>query len=208
MSDTQKQQIIFGALWKHGEQLLSYPVHGRQWGIDGGGAQSTVAKRFAYEWNRKYPQMPVVVTYGRSGKSARISARNETIRRKGVDGSWILCRDKDHQYGSTEWVLWNSDYWREIYQRSFTCETNAPGGSTLPKGNHREYAEHLCREKLRGKVELNGRMIFDFERSVGRNDYADATNMCHMLADMAGIGNGQVKQPQQQRQRRIRHVSI
>jgi hypothetical protein len=32
-------------------------------------------------------------------------------------------------------------------------------------------------------------MMFDFERSVGRNDYADATNMCHMMADMAGIGN-------------------
>ena len=94
-------------------------------------------------------------------------------------------------------------------QRSFTCETGAAGGSTLPKGNHREYAEHICREKLRGKVELNGRMIYDFEKSAGRNDFADATNMCFMLADICGIGNGQVKKVQQQRQQRsIRHVAI
>jgi hypothetical protein len=194
MSDTQKQQIIFGALWKHGEQLLAYPAHGRQWGIDGGGAQSTVAKRFAYEWNRKHPEMAVVVTYGRSGKSARISARNETIRRRGNDQSWLLCRDRDPVYGSTEWVLWNSDYWREIMQRAFTCETGAAGGITLPQGSHHEFAEHICREKLRGKVELNGRMIFDFEKSAGKNDLSDALNICYLIADMQGIGIESVKQ--------------
>ncbi len=188
MSDQQKEQIIFGALWKHGEQLLRFPKHGKQWAIDGGGAQTTVAKRFSYEWNLKHPDMRVIVMYGRAGKTARVSAKNDTIRRRGVDGSWIHCRDKDTTYGWTEWVLWNADYWREIMQRSWTCETNAPGCSTLPKGSHREYAEHLCREKLRGKVELNGRMIYDFEKAPGRNDFSDATGMCHVLADMNGIG--------------------
>jgi hypothetical protein len=209
MSDTQKQQIIFGALWKHGEQLLGYPSKARQWGIDGGGAQSTVAKRFAYEWNRKHPEMAVVVTYGRSGKSARISARNETIRRRGNDQSWLLCRDRDPVYGSTEWVLWNSDYWREIMQRAFTCETGAAGGITLPQGSHHEFAEHICREKLRGKVELNGRMIFDFEKSAGKNDLSDALNICYLIADMQGVGSMQGMVQQQQRPRRqIRHVAI
>lgn len=193
MSETQKEQIIFGALWKHGEQLLAMPKHGKAWAIDGGGAQSTVAKRMAYEWNKKHPEMPIYVLYGRSGKSARISARNETIRRRGTDSSWILCRDKDPLYGWTEWVLWNADHWREIMQRSWTCETGAPGGATLPSGNHREYAEHICREKLRGKVELNGKMFYDYEKSPGRNDLGDATNMCFMLADLMGIGNDSKK---------------
>jgi hypothetical protein len=207
MSDTQKQQIIFGALMRHGEQLLSYPQHGRIWAIDGGGAQSTVAKRFSYEWNRKHPNMPVMVCYGRAGKSAKISARNETIRRRGADGSWLLCRDKDPTYGVTEWVLWNADYWRECMQRAWTCESGAVGSATLPKGHHREYAEHICREKLKGKVEMNGRMIYDFEKSVGRNDFADATNMCHMIADLNGIGTERV-QTKQRQQRSIRHVAI
>jgi hypothetical protein len=192
MSDTQKQQIIFSALMRHGEQLLSYPVQGKVWAIDGGGAQSTVAKRFAFEWNRKHPNMPVMVCYGRAGKTAKISARNETIRRRGADNSWLLCRDKDPVYGTVEWVLWNADYWRECMQRAWTCEAGAVGSATLPKGQHREYAEHICREKLKGKVELNGRMVYDFEKSVGRNDFADATNMCHMIADLQGIGNEQV----------------
>jgi hypothetical protein len=209
MSETQKEQIIYGALKIHGEQMLKQR-HGKVWAIDGGGAQSTVAKRFMYEWNRAHPEMQAVVCYGRSGKSARISARNETIRRRATDGSWILCRDKDPVYGWTEWVLWNSDHWREIMQRAWTCETGAPGGATLPRGHHREYAEHICRDKLKGKIELNGKMFFDYEKAPGRNDLGDATNMCWMLADLQGIGNGNgvVRQQQSRPQRRIRHVAI
>lgn len=203
MSETQKEQIIYGALCRHGEQLLMHPNHAPQWIIDGGGAQSNVAKKFSFEWNRKHPEMSVIVAYGRAGKSARVSARNETIRKRGADGSWILCRDRDAQYGWTEWLLWNADQWREIMQRAWTCDTGAPGGATLPNGHHREYCEHLCREKLKGKIELNGRMIYDFEKSAGMNDYADATNMCYVLADVNGIGSGGVKP-----QKKLAHAVI
>lgn len=194
MSDTQKDGIIYGALWRHGEELLNHPNRGQRWMIDGGGAQSNAVKRFLTEWNKAHPEMPVTVAYGRSGKTARVSARNETVRKRASDGSWILCRDKDPQYGWTEWVLWNADVWREIMQRAWTCETGAPGGATLPAGRHAEYCQHICREKLKGKVELNGRMVYDFEKAPGLNDYADATNMCYVLSDICGLGSGSVKQ--------------
>lgn len=195
MSKTQQEQCVYGALWRHGEQMLNHKTHGKQWVIDGGGAQSNAVKRFAVEWNRAHPQMQVVVAYGRSGKSARVSARNETIRKRGQDGSWLLCREKDSVYGWVEWVLWNADYWRETMQRAFTADTGAPGGATLPRGHNREYAEHLCREKLMWKGEVNGRMCFDFQKAPGRNDFADATNMAFMLSDINGIGEtGEVKQ--------------
>jgi len=207
MSETQKEQIIYGALWRHGEQLLQHPNRAHRWVIDGGGAQSGVVKKFLTEWNKAHPEMPVTIAYGRSGKTARVSARNETVRKRASDGSWILCRDRDPQYGWTEWLLWNADAWREIMQRAWTCETGAPGGATLPVGHNREYCEHICREKLKGKIELNGRMIYDFEKSPGMNDFADATNMCYVMADVCGLGSGlgntRVKQ-----KRSIRHVQI
>lgn len=141
--------------------------------------------------------MICIPAYGRAGKTARVSARNETVRKRGGDNSWILCRDKDPVYGWNEWLLWHSDQWREIQQKAWTCETGAPGGATLPKGNHREYAEHLCRERLKGKGMIGDRMFFDFVKSPGRNDYSDATGMAFVLSDVHGIGTGgEIHKPQ------------
>jgi hypothetical protein len=189
MSETQRQGAIYGALWKHGESTLLRAANKPSlWGIDGGGAQSAAAKKFRAEWNRAHPELPVIVMYGRAGKSARVSARNETIRQRG--DNWILCRDREPAYGVTEWVLWHADAWREIQQRAWTCEPGAPGGATLPRGHHRDFAEEICRERLRAKGLVGDRMFWDFERSPGKNDFADAANMCYVLASIKGVGTG------------------
>jgi hypothetical protein len=189
MSDTQKGQIIYEALQRVGERLLQLPVKAKAWGIDGGGAQSNTARRFAYEWNRMHPEMQVVVMYGRGSKKELGSARNKDIRRVGRDESWLLKRGRDTQFGLIEWVLWSADYWRDIMLRSWTCESGAPGGSTLPRGNHHLFASHICSEKLEWKGDQNGVTGYRYSAKHGDNDYADACNMCHVLADMQGIGS-------------------
>jgi hypothetical protein len=193
MSDSQKDKIIFGALWKQGEQLLTFPVRGKQWGVDGAGTNSNVCTRFAYEWNRAHPEMPCVVTYGRDSQRALGSPNNKLVRRRGPDNSWLLKRDRDPSFGWIDWILWNADYWRDFMIRTWTCETNAPGGSTLPKGNHRTFANHICSKTLAWKGDQNGVTGYRWKISSPEDHYADASNMCHVLADMNGIGSGNTK---------------
>ena len=72
----------------------------------------------------------------------------------------------------------------------------------MPRGSHRELAEHICRERLRAKGEVGGRMFWDYDKLPGRNDFADALGMAYVLADMHGIGTGgQQVRPQARRNR-------
>lgn len=206
MSETQRQAAIFDALTRLGMQLLAMPCKPKGWMIDGGGAQSAVAKKFRYEWNRRHPELPVTIGYGRSGKSARISARNETIRARG--DNWILCRQKDKDYGSEEWVLWHADAFREIMQRAWTCEIGSPGGATLPRGQHREFGEEICRERLKAKGMVGDKMVWDFEKGAGKNDFPDAAGMAYAMASILGVNSGGVTRVKQQPRRPRSGVTV
>lgn len=188
MSQTQREQTIYDALWRHGAQILAMPIQHKAWMIDGGGAQSNVAKKFRYEWNKRYPQLPVFIGYGRAGKAARINASNDKIRQRG--DNWILCRAPDKDYRTDEWVLWHADYWREIQQRAWTCEPGSPGGATLPKGDHREFSEEVTREKLIAKGLVGDKMVWDFQKGPGKVDFPDAANMAYVMASILGMAPG------------------
>jgi hypothetical protein len=135
--------------------------------------------------------LPVYIGYGRAGKAARVSARNDTIRARG--DNWILCRQKDKDYGQEEWILWHADAFREIQQRAWTTEPGSPGGATLPKGHHRDFAEEICREKLKAKGLVGDKMVWDFVKAPGKNDFSDAAGMAYALAAVFGVTSGGYK---------------
>jgi hypothetical protein len=189
MSRTEFDAAVYGALMKHGEQqLLGLPCRPKLWVIDANGDQSRAVRRFALHWNAAHPEMQCVAAYGRSGRTAKLAARNDTIRRRGEQ--WFLCRDRDPEFlRVVEWVIYHSDYWKEVMQRAWTCEVGAPGGATLPKGNHFEFGAECSNERLMDKVELSGRMVWDYQ-AVGRHDYGDALYMAYVGASLQGVGTG------------------
>jgi hypothetical protein len=61
----------------------------------------------------------------------------------------------------------------------------------MPTGHHREFAEQICREQLTGKVELNGRWVYDWATDTsGPHDYGDCMAMAYALAAANDIGTG------------------
>lgn len=181
-SDRQKHQAIYNALTILGKRIASHQCKPTCWIIDGGGAQSKPVRQFARN-AQELIGIRVIVAYGRAGKAARMTSQHK--RRIGEE--WMECRN-----GLDAWLIWNADYWREVMQKSFTCETGAPGGTTLPEsGDHRDFSEQICREKLKSKGLVGDRMIWIWDKQPGKNDYADSLNMAFVAASVvANIGTG------------------
>ena len=107
------------------------------------------------------------------------------------------------------WLAWHADYWREAAQKGWTGSAGAPGSCSLPGGNHREFAEQICREQLAGKGEIGGQMMWNWHTQPGAHDYGDAMAMLYALAAANGIGTGgNVNQQQRQPAKRSRSVTV
>ena len=108
-----------------------------------------------------------------------------------------------------KWIAWHADYWREQAQKAWTGSVGAPGSCSLPVGNHREFADQICREQLAGKAEVGGMMMWNWHTQPGRHDYGDCMAMAYMGAAWAGIGTqGNVQMPQQTNRRRPRGITV
>jgi hypothetical protein len=210
--DAQKQKEIMHQLEIHGRNIASLPCKlyvppsgGIEWMIDGGGSPQDTINNFALNSKRSCG-ITSIAAFGRSGKGYVHPA----IIKKGV----VAIREQSHikrVLGRKHWVLWNEDYWLEQSQLAWTGATGGPGSCDLPRGSHNKFAEQICEEQLQGKVLLNGRMIYDWNRSSRPHDYGDCMAMLYCLAAINGIGTGGEVvrlRKQQQNRRRVRHVSI
>jgi len=107
------------------------------------------------------------------------------------------------------WVAWNADYWKEMAQRAWLGDIGAPGAVTLYEGKHAELANQICGDKLLGKGEVGGQMIWNFTRVPGRNDFGDAMAQCYAVSAFQGIGTGgSVVRRKQKHKRRLQHVKV
>ena len=90
-----------------------------------------------------------------------------------------------------QWIIWNADFWREVAQRD--------GRASLAHQDHARYrqaimaifADQICREQLRGKDEVAGRMVWIWNTLPGAHDYGDCMAMGYMGASWAGTGGAQ-----------------
>lgn len=181
-SESQKHRAIYKALTDLGKQIADNPMKPTHWIIDAGGAQSKPVRRFAMH-AQQLIGIPVICAYGRGGKAARMTSKHK--RRMGEE--WMECRDRREN-----WLIWNADYWREIAQRSFACNTGAPGGSTLPVNiDNSEFAQQMCSKKLLAKGLVGDRMIWNWSEPSGKDDYNDVLNMAFVAASfVANVGTG------------------
>jgi len=189
LSEAQYHIAVYEALVRHGREIAANPCKPKYWIIDAGGAQSKPVKKLA-EVSLDLLGLNVIVSYGRAGKAFKQSLSKKT--KSGEE--WFEGRERREK-----WLIWNTDYWREVAQRSFTCETGSPGGTTIFKSHsHREFAEHICRKKLEAKGMIGSQMMWSWRVDPGKDDFADMLNMAFVGASYIGnIGTAglEIKKP-------------
>ena len=174
---------VYEALVKHGSQLAALPCRPDTWFIDAGGTAFDVVIRFAANSIRACGLQAIACT-GRGAKNYK------------PYGKTVLGTPREQCHMAIDahrrrWVAFNADYWRERAQKSWTGSVGAPGSCSLPRGQHRDFAEQICREQLQGKAEIGGATVWVWNTAPGPHDYGDAMTMCFMGAAFAGgIGTG------------------
>ncbi len=177
---------LFAALTEHGKKLAALPCKPEVWGIDAGGAQFDAVVRFC-QHSIDLCGIPAYAMTGRGAKAYK--PYGKTAIPGQIREQCHGCMDtKDGR--RIRWVAWHADYWREIMQRAWLGDIGAPGSISLPTGDHGELAAQICNERLLGKAEVGGAMMWNWTRQPGRNDLGDALAQAYALAAYVGIGTG------------------
>lgn len=194
-TDAQKKGYIANELEKHGKEISALPCKATDWVIDGGGSPENTVIDFSATAQRLLG-ISAITAFGRAGKQY-------TTREKKEYG--VKVREQAHVVRAStlrQWIIWNEHYWLEQAGLAWTGTPSAPGSCELPAGNHDEFAEQASREYITGKVELNGRMIYDVKRSTLKHDFGDCMAQGYAFAAVLGIGTGgggEVKQSQRKK---------
>jgi len=111
-----------------------------------------------------------------------------------------------------KFLAFNACYWREVAQKAWLASPNAPGSLSLYEGGrHREFADHIVREKLIEKLHGNTGDVWKWHAGPGWHDWGDAVTMAYVGAAWNGIGTGggvpQAKQKPRQR-KGVQHVTL
>jgi hypothetical protein len=179
----QKKAYIIGELFKHAQELTKLPCRVTDWIIDGGGSPENTVIDFAATAQRLHG-ISTITAFGRAGKQYRTNEKKEY---------GVTIKEQAHVVRASalrRWIIWNQHYWLEQSHLAWTGTPSAPGSCELPKGNHQEFADQASREQIVGKVELNGRMIYDVKRSTLKHDFGDCMAQGYAFAAVLGIGTG------------------
>ena len=174
-----RNAIVYRMLKGHFEAVRALPLTPDAWIIDGGYAHNVV-QRFVSEIG---PSLPFRVIVARGFSSTKYNPA------RAIGAPREHCHTARWPMGSG--MAWDADYWRMVSQRAWLGELGEPGSCSLFAGAHREYAEHLCREKLKEMVQTETRTLYVWAEAPGRHDWSDSHAMCYAgAAYHAGIGPG------------------
>jgi hypothetical protein len=181
-TEAEQARAIYEALVTHGRALAGLPCRPETWIVDAGGAQFDVVLRFAVESAR----LGCVQAVPATGRGAQhYKPFGKTVVGKPREG----CHTASDIRGR-KWLAFNTHYWHEVAQRAWTGSVGAPGSCSLPAGEHREFAEQICRDELIGKADLGAGMRWEWHKQPGPNDYGDCMAMAYMGAAWNNIGTG------------------
>jgi len=177
---TQREAALYEALIRHGRQIAQSQARPEHWGVDAGGEYFDTVLRFCANSDRLCGIKATAMT-GRAGKTYNENVKSRLGRPR---NRTYECRDP----AKGKWLCWDADHHKEAAQRAWLGSMGAPGSCSLFRGHHQEFAEQVCRERLGGKVEAFGRMVYEWRTQPGKHDYGDTNAMCDALAGWHGIG--------------------
>jgi hypothetical protein len=201
-SEAQRKAQIYEALVAHGKQIEgAVPHQGKKkcpvnvWLIDGG-YEHEVVQRYVKTVGSK-TSMEVHVCRGYAADRYRPSGRNSIGKP----------REQCHmaRWPMGKGLAFNADYWREVVQRAWLGSVGSPGSISLMDvmdGNHREFAEHFCKERLAEKIDGKTGVIWRWVQLPGRHDYQDAAYQCYVGAAWNGIGTQGNVEPRKKKKAR------
>ena len=182
---------LYAELVAHGKELAGQPVRPDLWAIDAGGANFDAVIRFCAESTRVCGIQAHAFT-GRAGRNYNEYGRTYPKSQPRREQCHVRKDIKNGRH--IQWVVWHADYWREVAQRAWLGDVAAPGACSLCAGEHYEFAHQVTGEKLMGKGEVGGRMMWNWHTTPGKHDFGDCMAQAYAAAAYGGIGTGgQVK---------------
>lgn len=177
---------LYAQLTAHGRMLATLPCRPDVWAIDAGGAQFDAVVRFASE----SVQLCGIQAHAFTGRGSKAyKPYGKTALPAQIREQCHGCLDRK-EGRVIRWVAWNADYWKEVAQRAWLGEVGSPGAISIPTGDHTELAAQIANERLLGKGEIGGQMLWNWQRLPGRNDFGDAMAQGYACGAYAGIGTG------------------
>jgi len=199
MTKAEQRKRIYSALANHGKEIAGLSCRPNLWVIDGLGSPAETVVDLAAN-APAICGLEALCCFGRGWKTYRPTGKHKITVGEQLHLT-VQAREK-------QWLVYNSDYWREIAQRGWTGEPGSPGSCSLPAGNHLDFSVQVCREQLAGKDDLGGRTVWVYDTAPGPHDYGDCMHMAYMGAAAVGIGTGGMRAPQQPRQSRWKKKRI
>lgn len=177
MSVDMRCALLSQALFKLGSNIAGMKTPPEHWAIDASGEYFDIVLDFA----KSFKGLHTVAICGRDGKQYNPNVKSRIgIVRNGV----YECMDR----GKGKWLCFDADVYKETAQRAFLSEPGAIGSCTLYDANHREFCAQMCRKSLAAKVEVAGRMHYEWVTAPGKHDFLDVMAMGYALAGWNGIG--------------------
>jgi len=177
---------LYNEIVKHGRDLSGMATVPDEWVIDGGGYNFDPVVRATSESTRLVG-IPAMTYTGRNSTKYRPYGRTADGNPREQCHRCATLKDNRH----IKWVVFNSDYWREIAQRSWLGALGTPGSSSLFEGGHGEFARQICAEPIIDKAELGGQTVWKWKEQPGVvHDYGDCMAQGFAAAAFYGIGTG------------------
>ena len=183
-NQTRRQQLVKLALERFAAYVAAQPWQIDKWYIDAGGEQFDTVTSFCRE-ARKAGRLGHAMI-GRSGKTYNPMTKTQFGR---VRGRVYQCYTRE----SGRWYCFDADFHKEGAQTSWITPVGQAGSATLCDGNHRDYAEQMCREVLAAKGLLETRtgapagIAYKWNTLPGKHDDLDTHAMAYAAAAYEGI---------------------
>jgi hypothetical protein len=177
MSVDMRCALLSQALFNLGAIVSGMKTPPEHWCIDASGEYFDIVLDFA----KTFKGVHTVAICGRDGKQFNPNVKSRIgSPRNGV----YECYDR----GKGKWLCFDADVYKETAQRAFLSDPGAIGACTLYDGNNREFSVQMCRKSLAAKVEVAGRMHYEWVTQPGKHDFLDVMAMGYALAGWNGLG--------------------
>lgn len=180
----RRQEAVKAALQKMSEWVALQPWRLDQWWIDAGGEQFETVTSFCRAAKKEGRLGRAAI--GRAGRSYNPLTRTQFGR---VRGRVYQC----FTHESGRWFCFDADYYKETAQTSWITPVGLSGSATIYDGNHRDYADQMCREILAAKGVLEARngsatvYAYKWDTRPGKHDFLDCHGMAYAAAGYEGV---------------------